>query len=353
MRQERCAARWRYAFAVVEHTRAHGEPCSCTHMQRHRTAALTAPCSFVANTLGPAALADARLPLPHARHRKGAEEERKEKEARKAEKAAIDAKRLERARELKDAARLQFERDKQIKKEDQQAKLAVGQGQRAKEAEWQEKREKSAADFAKKGRTLVEETRQRQKKMDKAEASQDKLEREEGTRDRLANMEAFKKEKAAVFASKKEKVQKVKKMTDPSIIAESKQWASQQRVGSAEDKRRQVAMLKSQRRRGKESHLENAKAVKANVEQIRENAKAVQARLNEKKKENAAGERANDYLVEQEKLRVLAQKKQDHKEVYRKRYASAKAAATWEQTPTLAKPNLSSLDPSVSGGLMG
>ena len=131
------------------------------------------------------------------------------------------------------------------------------------------------------------------------------------------------------------------------------EWASQQRVGSAEDKRKQVALLKSQRRRGKEGHLEKAREIKGQVEQIRQNAKAVQQRLHEKKKQAAGEERANDYLVDLEKKRVLAQKKADHMAVYNKRYASVKAAEKWEQAPVLAKPNLSSLDPSLSGGLMG
>jgi len=286
-------------------------------------------------------------------NRAGAELERKEKEERKAEKEAIEAKRLQRAKELKEAQRLQLERDKQIKREQEQARLAAGQAQRAKEAAWQMEREKQAETFAKNGRKLVEETRVRQKHMDKVEAAQDKLEREEGTRDRLANLEAFKKEREAVFNEKKEKVQKVKKLTDPAIIAASKEWASKQRVGSAEDKRKQVAMLKSQRRRGKEGHLQKARAIKGQVEQVRQNAKVVQERLHEKKKINAGEERANDYLVEQEKLRVLAQKKKDHHAVFNKRYANAAAANKWEKAPVLAKPNLSSLDPYVSGGAMG
>ena len=69
-----------------------------------------------------------------------------------------------------------------------------------------------------------------------------------------------------------------------------------------------------------------------------------------KKAVEAGKERANDHLVELEKLRELANNKKANQEVYRKRYATAKAAEKWETTPVFAKPNLSSLDPSVSGG---
>lgn len=277
-------------------------------------------------------------------NREGADAERREKEARKAEKDALEAKRLERAKELKDAARQQLERDKARKKELEEARLAEAKAQRDKEAAWQEKREKQAKEFAENGRKLVVETRERQKRMDRAEDAQDKLERDEATRDRLAVEAAFKKEREAVLAAKREKVQSVKQMTAPEHIAASKAWASKQRIGSAEDKRKQMLALKSQRRRVKEGHLERARSIKGQVGQIRENAKAVQAALHEKKKHNADGERANDYLVEQEKLRVLAQKKKDHAAVYAKRYAAEKAAKKWEATPLLAKGQFSSLE---------
>ena len=259
----------------------------------------------------------------------------------------------QRATELKEQAKQQLERDKQVKKEQEQKRLAEAQAQRAKEASWQQQREKNAETFQKGGRKLVQETKERQKRMDKNESSQDKLEREEGTKDRLAVLKAYKEEQEAIRKANRDKVQAVKISTDPSLIAASKDWASKQRAGSAEDKRKQVLRLQSQRRRVKEGHLEKCREIKGKVLNGKEHAKAVKSTLQERKKENAAGERANDYLVELEKLRVLAQKKKEKEGVYKKRYASTKAAAKWEESPALAKPNLSSLDPSVSGGLMG
>ena len=91
----------------------------------------------------------------------------------------------------------------------------------------------------------MEETRQRQKNMDKAEDEQDKKERAEGLAEKKRILEAYKKEKAENYEENKVKVQSVKKATDPAIIAEAKKWASEQRVGSAEDKRKQFSALKS------------------------------------------------------------------------------------------------------------
>ena len=145
----------------------------------------------------------------------------------------------------------------------------------------------------------------------------------------------------------------MKKMTDPALIESSLKWAAEKRTREAEQKRRLQIQLKSQRRRGKESHVGRAKEIKEHVNSIKENARLVNERLRQKKAEHAGKERANDHLVEQEKLRVLANNKKEHQKVFEQRYVNEKVMAKFEQTPTFARPNLSSLDPSVSGGLMG
>jgi len=286
-------------------------------------------------------------------NRKAAEEQRKAREALKADAELRKNEALQRAKELRDAAKQQFERDKQVKKEQEQQRLADAQAQRAKEARWQQQREKNAEAFQQGGRKLVKQTKDRQKRMDAGEAAQDKREREEGTRDRIAILEAYKKEQQRIMEDNRAKVSAVKKMTDPAIIKSSKEWALRTRAGSAEEKRKQVLTLQEKRKGNREGHLDKARRIKGGVAEGRQKAKEVQKALHEKKKLNAGEERANDYLVEQEKLRVLAQKKKDHEEVYKKRYASTTAAQKFETTSAVAKPNLSSLDPTMSGGLMG
>eukprot|EP00325_Prymnesiales_sp_UTEX-LB-985_P014612 CAMPEP_0174759666 /NCGR_PEP_ID=MMETSP1094-20130205/108385_1 /TAXON_ID=156173 /ORGANISM="Chrysochromulina brevifilum, Strain UTEX LB 985" /LENGTH=331 /DNA_ID=CAMNT_0015965603 /DNA_START=107 /DNA_END=1102 /DNA_ORIENTATION=- len=281
-------------------------------------------------------------------NRKKADEHRKEQERLKAEKDALDAKRREHAAKLKADALALRENNRAIKEAQQQNSQAIGREQRAKEAEWQEKREANAQNAHAQGRKLVEATKERQKRMDKAEANQDKVEREEGQRMDRALEQAFKAEKQEILEAKRAKVAAVKKDTDPSQIEKSLQWAAQKRTGSAQDKRKQQAMLKSSRRKNKEGHLMKAKAIKGDVNQIRSNAKAVAEQIRQKKSVSAGKERANDYLVEQEKLRVLAEKREEHAKVYEKRFATKRSYGKWENTSILAKPNLSSLDPSLS-----
>jgi flagellar motor protein MotB len=135
--------------------------------------------------------------------------------------AELQARRLQRAKDLKDQAKAQLELDKEIKKKEEEKRLEIGKEQRAKEAAWQERREQQAQAFVMKGHKLVEETRQRQKNMDKAEDEQDKKERAEGLAEKKRILEAYKKEKAENYEENKVKVQSVKKATDPAIIAEA------------------------------------------------------------------------------------------------------------------------------------
>ena len=283
-------------------------------------------------------------------NRKKASEARQEKEELKSLKDEIDAKRKAQAAALREKALEQKRLNKQIQEETRQKSLMGGKAQREREAQWQEKRESNAKAFASQARSFVLETKEQQKRMDKGEAAQDKKERDEGTRDKNAREEAHKLEKQQQLDRKREIVQKVKKDTDPEFIKQAKDWAAQQRSGSVEDIRKQKAKLKSLRRRGKEGFLDKAKEIKGQVTAVKENARQVQERLKSKKAVEAGKERANDHLVELEKLRELANNKKANQEVYRKRYATAKAAEKWETTPVFAKPNLSSLDPSVSGG---
>ena len=48
-------------------------------------------------------------------------------------------------------------------------------------------------------------------------------------------------------------------------------------------------------------------------------------------------ERDNDYLVQQEKIRVLAAKKRQHQAVYKKKYASGQHAQAWTGASTLRR----------------
>ena len=173
--------------------------------------------------------------------------------------------------------------------------------------------------------------------MNAAEAAQDKLEREEGTRDRKAVEAAYRKEREETLAAKREQVKKVKQQTDQSVVEEALAWAAQKREQAAAARRQQRAELQEAKRKGKESFVNRAQGVKGQVNAMKEHAREVQGSVLKEKKAHAAKERDNDYLVQQEKIRVLASKKQQHQNVYGKKYAPAEMAESWVGASTLRR----------------
>ena len=73
------------------------------------------------------------------------------------------------------------------------------------------------------------------------------------------------------------------------------------------------------RREGKESFISMAHGLKGQVNTMKEHARQVQGQMLAEKKAHAAKERDNDYLVQQEKIRALARRKQQHQNVYSKK----------------------------------
>jgi hypothetical protein len=230
--------------------------------------------------------------------------------------------------------------------------------------------------------------------MNAAEAAQDKLERDEGTRDRKALEAAYRAERAAIIEANRQQVQKVKRETDQSLIHEAIAWAEERRAGSAAMRKQERSQVQEHKRRNKQELIDEALAKKEKVLETRQGVKSAQEKLLHKKKGHAAKvctcaqgsvdesprgdnegplststirktprapislpllsqpcvltcllcrfaslvqERANDYLVEQEKIRTLAEKKQQHQAVYAKKYASQSMAQSWAGASTLRR----------------
>merc|ERR550514_152241 len=148
---------------------------------------------------------------------------------------------------------------------------------REKASEWKAEAAKRLQREWELGQKRVQEENERFKNMDKAEAEQDKKERAEGRAMDKANEEAFKREKQEILEAN-------------------------------------------------QSHVEKAHAIKGQVNNMKENARAVHKQMLDGKAKHAQKERNNDYLVEQEKLRVAASKKKQHQDVYAKKYAKQEMA---------------------------
>ena len=270
-------------------------------------------------------------------NRSRADAARKEKEERDALKAELDAKRTGYAQRIKQEAAERNANEKAVREAARQRKLNAGREMREKEAAWKAEAEKRRQNEWAIAQKRVQDENEQWKRMNANEAAQDKLERDEGTRDRKAVEAAFKLEKEQTLAKKRAQVAAIKKSTDPAIVEEALSWAAQKREAAAEKRRREKEDLIAARRAVKDGHMNMAKDVRGQVIAIRENARAVASQVLAKKKEDARKERDNDYLVQQEKMRMLASKKQQHQSVYSKKYAAAEVAQSWAGASTLRR----------------
>ena len=270
-------------------------------------------------------------------NRSRADQARKEKEERDALKAELLAQRAAHAAKLKQDAIERRKREKEEKEAMTKKRQEEGRQMREKGAEWKAEAAKRLQREWELGQKRVQEENERFKNMDKAEADQDKKERAEGRAMDKANEEAFKKEKLEILEANRRKVQEVKRQTDPALLQASKQWASESRTGGAANLRRQKEELKVAAQEVRQSHVDKALAIKGQVNTMKENAKAVHKQMLDGKAKHAQKERNNDYLVEQEKLRVAASKKKQHQDVYAKKYAKQDLAQSWAGASTLRR----------------
>lgn len=270
-------------------------------------------------------------------NRNRAEQARKEKEERDRLKSEIASKRAAHAEKLRQEAAERRKREKEEKEALTKQRQEAGRQMREKESEWKAEAARRLQREWELGQKRVQEENERFKNMDKAEADQDKKERAEGRAMDKANEEAFKREKQEILEANRRKVQEVKRQTDPALLQASKQWATESRTGGAANLRRQKEELKAKATEVKASHVEKALAIKGQVNTMKENARSAQKQMLDGKAKHAQKERNNDYLVEQEKLRVAASKKKQHQEVYAKKYAKQEMAQTWAGASTLRR----------------
>jgi hypothetical protein len=270
-------------------------------------------------------------------NRAKADAARKEREERDQLKADLVAQRAAHAAKVKDDAAKRQEHERQVRDGEKRRKADDAQRLRQREAKWKAEADKNKQQQWDKAYKRVQDENEQWKRMNASEAAQDKLEREEGTRERKAVDAAFRAEREQTLQAKREQVARVKKSTDQAIVEEALAWAANKRETAAEARRKQRAELQEKRSQGKESFVAMAHSVKGQVNAMKENARAVQNNVLQKKKEHAAKERDNDYLVQQEKIRVLASKKMQHQNVYGKKYAPSAMAESWVGASTLRR----------------
>lgn len=101
----------------------------------------------------------------------------------------------------------------------------------------------------------------------------------------------------------------------------------------AEQKREEAKVWSADRRRGELGYLERARANRERAMATRQAARASVAEALATRKRAATKERANNYLVTEEKARILKNNRVEAATIYRARYATRTAAAEFNSSP--------------------
>jgi hypothetical protein len=163
------------------------------------------------------------------------------------------------------------------------------------------------------------------------EADQDAREREEGSRSRREILSAVDDVRRRDLVERQEQTKRGLDARAGLVIARTE--CEQQRTHLGHQKRAESQQWQSERDQSEAEYLARARFNKARATATRSRAaKAIAATLS-LRKAAATKERDNDYLVTEEKQRILESNRQEVAEIYSKRFASKRAQKEWEESP--------------------
>jgi len=227
-----------------------------------------------------------------------------------------------------------------IQREERVAKLQVTMAKRNQkiarairnqEARWELERERRQETYEKAMRERVVEANNLDARLDASEEAQDARERAEGTATKVALLAALERVRTRDLEVRKQLSARVRDETVQALqVATAIPAAMARALG--EVKRQDALGWSSRRQQQEDEYLARARANKASVEATRANARAEKATVLAKRKEAANRERANDFLVAEEKARILEANRKEVAAVYSKRYVSKPEAKKWESS---------------------
>lgn len=261
-----------------------------------------------------------------------ADEARQEKEDRRRVREAQMSERLARAQTKREEAKARQERCRAAREKEHQRKIDLVRSVRADEDAWEAERERNQQQLFEEARQRVEQAagpyKNVDERLDAQEEAQDQTEREEGSRMKMELRRALDDMRHLTMSQKRAGAESQRDRRTRALERAAKQQALLKRL-AADEKRAEAKAWLMERRHNETMHLAKAQHFKAHVAGSRANARAAQQGLLSVKKMEAAKERANDVLVDQEKARILASNKELVAYTYRSKFASNKEAEEW------------------------
>ena len=183
-------------------------------------------------------------------------------------------------------------------------------------------------------RMRVLEANELDSRLDAAEEAQDAREREEGTRLRLSLAAALTRTRSEILAEKREVVNETQAARTGPASARAACFSPRR----GQEKRDESKQWAQQRAENEDEYLHQATANRLKAERQRALTRKSMMQLMKFRKKEAVKERANDYLVKDEKARILTSNRKEVAAVYARRFAS--------------KDQVSRMWSSVGGGLI-
>ena len=261
-----------------------------------------------------------------------ADEARQEKEDRRRVREAQMSERLARAQTKREEAKARQERCRAAREKEHQRKVDLVRSVRADEDAWEAERQRNQQQLFDDARARVDTAagpyKNLDERLDAQEEAQDQSEREEGSRMKHELRKALEDMRTLTMQTKKMGADAQRDRRARALDRAAKQQALLKRL-AADEKRAEARAWLMERKHNETMHLAKAQNFKAHVAGARANARAAQQGLLNLKKNEAAKERANDVLVDQEKARILASNKELVAYTYRSKFASNKEAEEW------------------------
>ena len=220
-------------------------------------------------------------------------------------------------------------RTKRHQRQLQRRKQAQVQAVQDEEASWQAEREKRRLQHERDMRLLVLGGKAAQLRMDKTEETEREHLRQQGTRHRAEIASAVAMVRQNNYAAKKKIVTQMRAdIADHATELSGK--LAVLRTGKAQEKREHAHDWKNMREKRDEEYLERARVNRQRALETRVNAKKAVADNLQTRKQGAAKERENDYLVASTKARILGENRKEVAAIYRRRFVTPRSANAWE-----------------------
>jgi len=235
-------------------------------------------------------------------------------------------KRYAKSRELRERAR---EKHGVAVEEHKAANLRSGISTREQEAHWQIEREEEKKAFIERSRELVLGSKALQKQMQQNEDAVAAQKRSEGLAQRRALEEAVKQKAEQVIQAKTGLAMAVKEEERQGVLKVDN-FKLENKILKAANTRQATKQWKAEKQRAEEEYLAEAAAKRAAALAGREAARRKAEELKQSNTHHARMERENDFLVHEEKARILARNRVMRMERYKQRFATQDEADEFE-----------------------